>query len=133
MKVEPAESDQSGPARVRGPRLGPDFGWLWTAYAVSAYGTGFGFGAFPIIAIRVLHAGPAGVAAISASGLAIAAVVAVPLGPWVEFRRKRPVMVAMDLTRCAALASIPLAYALGALSFVQLLIVAVGVGAAGLA
>ena len=40
--------------------------------------------------------------------------VAVPLGPWVEFRRKRPVMVAMDLLRFAALLSIPVAYALGA-------------------
>jgi len=100
---------------------------------VSAYGTGLGFGAFPIIAIRVLHAGPAGVAAISASGLAIAAVVALPLGPWVEFRRKRPVMVAMDLLRCAALVSIPVAYALGALTIVQLIIVSVIVGAAKIA
>ena len=39
--------------------LGRQFGWLWAAYAVSAYGTGFGFGAFPLIAILVLHAGPA--------------------------------------------------------------------------
>ena len=36
--------------------------------------------------------------------------VAVPLGPWVEFRRKRPVMVAMDLSNwglitCAAVAA----------------------------
>jgi MFS family permease len=133
MRVEPAERDQSGPERVGGPRLGRDFSWLWAAYAVSAYGTGFGFGAFAIIAIRVLHAGPAGVAAISASGLAIAAVVALPLGPWVEFRRKRPVMVAMDLLRCAALVSIPVAYALGALTIVQLIVVSAIAGAAKIA
>jgi MFS family permease len=97
---------------------------------VSAYGTGLGFGAFAIIAIRVLHAGPAQVSILAASGLGVGAVVAVPLGPWVEFRRKQPVMVAMDLIRFAALLSIPVAYVLGWLTFLQLVIVSVIVGAA---
>jgi hypothetical protein len=113
--------------------LGREFGWLWAAYAVSAYGTGIGLGAFPLIAIRVLHCGPAEVSALSASGLAVGAVVAVPLGPWVEFRRKRPVMMAMDLSRFAALMTIPVAYALGWLSFAQLLVVAVVTAAAKIA
>jgi MFS family permease len=73
------------------------------------------------------------VSALAATGMAVSAVVAVPLGPWVEFRRKRPVMVAMDLTRFAALATIPLAYALGGLTYAQLLVVAVVVGAADIA
>jgi MFS family permease len=110
--------------------MGRDFGWLWSAYAVSAYGTGLGFGAFAIIAIRVLHAGAAQVAILSACGLGVGALVAVPLGPWVEFRRKRPVMVAMDLIRFAALLSVPVAYALGGLTFLQLVVVSVIVGAA---
>ncbi|MDQ1367778.1 MAG: hypothetical protein QOF20_131, partial [Acidimicrobiaceae bacterium] len=29
--------------------LGRQFGWLWAAYAVSASGTWFAFGAFPLI------------------------------------------------------------------------------------
>jgi MFS family permease len=113
--------------------LGRQFGWLWTAYAVSAYGSGVGFGAFPLIAILVLHAGPAEVSLLAAAGLAAGAVVAIPLGPWVEFRRKRPVMVAMDLTRFGALISIPAAFALGWLSFAQLLVVSVIVAAAKIA
>jgi MFS family permease len=113
-----------------GLRLGRDFSRLWAAYAVSAYGTGLGFGAFAVIAIRVLHDGPAQVAALSASGLAVGALVAVPLGPWVEFRRKRPVMVGMDLLRFAALVSIPVAYALDRLTFLQLVVVSVILGAA---
>src|SRR5579872_4924294 len=92
--------------------LGRQFGWLWAAYAVSAYGSGIGFGAFPLIAVRVLHSGPVQVSALSASGLAVGALVAVPLGPWVEFRRKRPVMITTDLARFAALMTIPAAYAL---------------------
>ena len=43
---------------------------------MSAYGTGLGFGAFAIIAIRVLHAGPAQVAILAASGLGVGALVA---------------------------------------------------------
>jgi MFS family permease len=113
--------------------LGRQFGWLWAAYAVSAYGSGLGFGAFPLIAILVLHAGPAEVSVLAAAGLAAGAAVALPLGPWVEFRRKRPVMVAMDLTRFAAMLSIPAAFALGWLSFAQLLIVSVVVAAAKIA
>ena len=49
--------------------LGRQFGWLWAAYAVSAFGTWLAFGAFPLIAILVLHAGPAEVSALSAGGL----------------------------------------------------------------
>ncbi|MCW2708132.1 MAG: transporter [Frankiales bacterium] len=31
--------------------LGRQFGWLWAAYAVSAYGSGLGLGALPLIAV----------------------------------------------------------------------------------
>jgi predicted MFS family arabinose efflux permease len=113
--------------------LGREFGWLWAAYAVSAYGSGIGFGAFPLIAIRVLHTSPAGVSALLAVGPAIGALVGVPLGPWVEFRRKRPVMMASDLIRFAALMTVPAAYALGRLTFAQLLVVSVVVAAAKIA
>lgn len=113
--------------------LGRPFGWLWAAYAVSAYGSGLGFGAFPIIAVLVLHAGSAQVAALSAVGPAVGALIALPLGPWAEFRRKRPVLIAMDLTRFAVLLTVPVAYALGVLTFAQLLVVSVIVAAARIA
>lgn len=113
--------------------LGRQFGWLWAAYTVSAFGTRLAFDAFPLIAILALDAGPTEVSVLAAAGFAVGAVVAVPLGPWVEFRRKRAVMIAMDLVRCAALLSVPAAYALGLLGFGQLLLVAVVVGAADIA
>ncbi|MFF3859491.1 MFS transporter [Streptomyces sp. NPDC002209] len=113
-----------------GRSLGRPFGWLWGAYATSALGTWLAFGAFPLIAVQVLHAGPAEVAALSSAGAAVGAAVAVPLGPWVEFRRKRPVMVSMDLVRCAVLLTVPAAFALGVLGFMQLLLVSVVVAAA---
>jgi len=115
---------------VGGRSLGRRFGWLWAAYAVSTFGTWLAFDAVALIAILVLHAGPAEVSALAAVGLAVGAAVGVPVGPWVEFRRKRPVMVAMDLTRFAALLSVPAAYALGRLGFAQLLVVSVLVASA---
>ncbi|MFF2196105.1 MFS transporter [Streptomyces sp. NPDC058157] len=116
----------------RGHRPGRPFGWFWGAYGTSALGTWLAFGAFPLIAVQVLHAGPAEVAALSSAGAAAGAAAAVPLGPWVEFRRKRPVLIATDLVRCAALLSVPAAFALGALTFLQLLLVSVVVAAADL-
>ncbi|MEJ1199536.1 MULTISPECIES: MFS transporter [unclassified Streptomyces] len=110
--------------------LGRRFGWLWAAYSVSTFGTRLAFDAFPLIAVVVLDAGTAQVAALAAAGLAVGALVAVPLGPWVEFRRKRPVMVATDLVRCVVLLSVPLAFAFGRLGFAQLLVVSVVVAAA---
>jgi MFS family permease len=113
--------------------LGRQFGWLWAAYTVSTFGTWLAFDVLSLIAILVLHAGPAEVSALAAAGLAMGAVLAVPLGPWMEFRRKRPVMIAMDLTRFTATVSIPVAFMLGVLTFAQLLVVSVVVGAADIA
>ena len=97
--------------------LGRPFAWLWSAYSISTFGTWIAFDAFSLVAILVLHAGPGQVSLLAAAGLAAGAAVAVPLGPWVEFRRKRPVMIAMDLTRFVALISVPLAFALHWLTF----------------
>ncbi|MEU9079287.1 MFS transporter [Kitasatospora sp. NPDC048538] len=113
--------------------LGREFGWLWSAYAVSAYGSGLGFGALPLVAVLVVHAGPAEVSALSAVGPAVGALIALPLAPWVEVRRRRPAMIAMDLTRFAAMATVPAAYALGVLGFAQLLAVSAVVAAARIA
>lgn len=99
---------------IRGQRL-----WLWAA-----------LGAFPLIAVLALHASPAQVSALSAVGPAVGALIAVPLAPWMEFCRKRPVMIAMDLSRFAVMTTIPIAYAFGWLSFVQLLVVSAVVAAA---
>lgn len=118
------------PIKVSNRSLGPQFRWLWTAFAVSTFGTWLAFEAFPLIAILILHAGPSQVSLLKSAGLAVGAIIAIPLGPWLEFRQKRPVMVAMDLIRFAAMLSIPVAFALGWLSFLHLLVVSIIGGAA---
>jgi MFS family permease len=116
--------------KVTGRSLGRRFGWLWGAYAVSTIGTWLAFDAFSLIAVLVLHAGTVAVSALASVGSAVGAAVALPLGPWVEVSRKRPVMIAMDLIRCAALLSVPAAFALGGLGYAQLLAVSVVVASA---
>lgn len=124
----PAADDQSGD--VRGAPWESRLRWLWGAFAVSTFGTWLAFDALPIVAILAVHARPFEVSVLAAAGLAAGAVLAVPLGPMVERRRKGQVMVAADVVRFAAMASVPVAYALGWLRFVQLIVVVVVVGAA---
>ncbi len=114
-------------------RRGPEdtqFRWLWAAFAVSTFGTWLAFDAFPIVAVLALHAPPFQVSLLAAAGVGVSAVLAVPLGPWVERHRNRRVMIGMDCVRLVALVSVPVAYAFGWLRFDQLLAVAVVVGAA---
>ncbi|MHB9752857.1 MFS transporter [Streptomyces sp. BYX5S] len=111
-------------------RLGRDFGWLWAAFAASSAGSWLALDAFQLVAVLALDSGAARVSFLAAAGLAVGALLAVPLGPWIEFRRKRPVMILADLVRCGALLTLPLAYALDALTFVQLVLVSVVVAAA---
>lgn len=124
-----ATASRDDPRFVR-PGMDRRFGWLWAAFAVSTYGTWLGFGAFAIIVIRVLHEGPVQVALLSSVGLAAGALLAVPLGSWIEYRPKLPVLIAADLIRFGALATLPIAYLVGALTFAQLLMVSVAVAAA---
>ena len=100
--------------------------WLVRAYSVSTVGTMLALDAFPLIAIVLLHASAAEVSLLAATG-AVATLAAVPLGPWVEFRRKRPVLVGADLLRCAVLMSVVAAAVAGVLSFAHLVAAAVAV------
>ncbi|MFI5776722.1 MFS transporter [Nocardia sp. NPDC051570] len=105
-------------------RLSPDFHRLWLASAAGQLGTALGTGALPLVAILVVHASDLRVSLMAAlSGIA-SAVIALPLGPFIEFHRKRAVMVWTDLIACAALASIPVAGWLGVLTYTQLCVVA---------
>ncbi|RJQ81853.1 MFS transporter [Pseudonocardiaceae bacterium YIM PH 21723] len=110
--------------------LGTPFARLWAAYAVSTFGSWLLLDAFAVVAFQALHASAAQVALLSAVGLAAGAALSVPIGPWLDVRRKRPVMIAMDLLRCLALLTVPVAWACGLLSLVQLIVVSAVVAVA---
>ncbi|MFD0360213.1 MFS transporter [Nocardia sp. GCM10030253] len=104
-------------------RLTGDFRRLWGAFTISQVGSALGTGALPLIAILVLESSDLQVSLMAAlSGLASAAI-ALPLGSFVEFHRKRPIMVHADLVSFAALGSVPVAAWLGVLTYTQLCVV----------
>lgn len=112
------------------PDLAPDFRRLWFARAASDAGTAIAMGALPLIAIRVLEATTFQVSLLTAVAGLVGAALALPLGPALEGRRKRPVMIAADLVRALLFLSVPLAHAFGLLTFWHLVVVS-GVAALG--
>lgn len=111
---------------------GADVRRLWQAYSISELGSAVGAGALPLVAVVLLDCSALQVSLLAVvSGVASAAV-ALPLGPWVEFRPKRPVMIGADVLRFAALASVPAAALLGRLTYGQLCVVAVAQTAGGI-
>ncbi len=82
-------------------------------------------GGLALVAVLVLEAPAWKVAMLAAiSGLGAAAVV-LPLGPQIEFRRKRPVMITAELVTAAALLSVPVAIWADALTYPHLVVVGV--------
>ncbi|MBF6335380.1 MFS transporter [Nocardia abscessus] len=103
--------------------LSTDFRRLWGSLTVDQFGSALGMGAMPLVAILVVQASDLQVASMAAlSGIAAAAI-ALPLGSFIEFRRKRPVMIATCLASCTVLASVPLATWLDVLTYIQLCVV----------
>lgn len=128
--VAPTASDQ---AQAADQAWRTDFRWRWAAQAASEFGSAVGYSALPIVAVLLLDASDFQVSLLTVLSSLVSAALALPLGPWIEFHRKRPVMVAADLLRFVAAGSIPLAAYLGHLTYWQLCAVAITQMAATLA
>jgi MFS family permease len=113
--------------------LSQDFRRLWAAFAVSALGSALGIGALPLIAVLVLGVSTLQVSLLAALSTVAGAAIALPFGAIIEQRRKRPLMIAADLVRFVALASVPVTAALHLLTYVQLCVVGVVQAAATIA
>ena len=101
----------------------PDFLKLWTAETVSQVGTQVTQLALPLAAIVLLDATPFEVALLGTFEFLPFILLGLPAGVWVDRLRRRPILIAGDLGRAAALGSVPVAYVLGALTIWQLYIV----------
>jgi MFS family permease len=114
------------PALLRERR---EFRRYWTGHTVSLFGDAVTLIALPLTAVLVLDASPAQMGYLSAAGLASNLLFSMHAGAWVDRHgRRRRIMIAADLGRAALLATIPLAYALGALTLGQLYVVAFLIG-----
>jgi MFS family permease len=101
---------------------------LWAAQAISQLGTQVTLLALPLAAILVLDASATEVALLGAVEVLPFLLFTLPAGVWVDRLPRRPILVITDLARAAALASIPLAYAVDALTLPHLYVVAFAMG-----
>ena len=100
-----------------------DYVKVWTAATISLTGSQVSQIAIPFIAAVVLHASVFEVALLGTFQMLPFILFALPAGAWLDRVRRRPVLIAGDLGRAAALISIPVAYALGVLTTWQLYVV----------
>jgi len=99
------------------------FARVWTAATISIFGSLVTNIALPLAAILVLGSGAIEVAILRGLDLAAALVFGLVAGAWVDRLRRRPVLIWADLGRAALLGTIPVAFALGVLTYWQLLVV----------
>jgi MFS family permease len=97
---------------------------VWTAATISIFGTLITRMALPLVAILTLNAGPLDVAILRGVELGALMLVGLVAGAWVDRLRRRPVLIWADLGRAVLIGSIPVAFAMGVLSMVQLVVVA---------
>ncbi|MGH2970577.1 MAG: MFS transporter [Gaiellaceae bacterium] len=98
-----------------------DYVRLWSAATVSSVGSQVSLLALPFVAIATLKATTLEVAALGVADSLPLILVALPAGVWIDrVPQRRPIMIAGDLGRAAALLSIPAAYAGGVLTIWQL-------------
>ncbi|MFG6192714.1 MFS transporter [Nonomuraea sp. JJY05] len=103
-----------------------DFRRLWAGATVSQLGSAVSMVALPVVAITVLDASAFQVALLSAIQAVTIVVVAFPVGRYIEFRAKRPVLIWSDIARCILTLSIPVAAFSGLLTFAHLCVAALG-------
>jgi len=107
-----------------------DFLRLWAAQAISAYGSRITRTALPIIAVTTLGQPEAVLGVLAAMQLVPGVILAMAAGGFVDRGRKRRILIVSDVIRAALVASLTLAWALDALSMLQVILVGAGVGAA---
>ncbi|NDL58525.1 MFS transporter [Phytoactinopolyspora mesophila] len=100
-----------------------EFRLLFAATAVSKLGVQVGYLAIPLVAVSALDASPGQVGLLAALSTVAFLLIGLPAGAWIDRMRRRGVMVAADVVRAALLGSVPMAWAVDALTLTQLYVV----------
>src|SRR6184192_3670693 len=128
MTVEAGAAPRPGlvPRLLRENR---DFRGFFTGQAISLVGDQVTLIALPLVGVLVLHAGAAQMGFLTTAELLPNLLFALHAGSWIDRRGgRRQVMLATDVGRGLLIATIPVAYALGHLTWAQLYVVAFGIG-----
>ena len=95
---------------------------LWIASALEGVGDEASRVVVPIVAVSMLGAGALDVGIINALGTSAFLVLGLPIGVWVDRRRRRSLMIAADVFRALAVLSVPAAFVTGAMTIGHLLV-----------
>ena len=121
----PESNDPENKGLIRGAR---DFRRLWIGESISQVGTQVSMLAVPLAAVSRLHASTWDMGLLAACQNAAFLLIGLPAGAWCDRVRRRPVLIAADLGRAAALACVPLLAGLGALTWGGLFAIVFTVG-----
>src|SRR4051794_12477364 len=114
------------------PRTGlwlhADFMRLWSAQAISAFGSRITRTALPIIAVATLDQADIVVSLLMVAQLAPGILVGLTSGGFIDRNRKRPILITADLIRAGAVASLTIAWLFGLLSMAHVIVVGILVG-----
>ncbi len=105
-----------------------DFLKLWAGQTVSQFGSQVTVLALPLTAALTLHASAANMGFLAAASTAPFLVLGLFAGVWVDRLRRRPILILADIARFALLALIPVLALVGALTLVDLYVIAFLVG-----
>ena len=134
--AQASTAPQASPAGAgRGQRLVPallrdvTFRRYWSASSVSMVGDQVTTVAVPLTAVLTLHAGAGAMGLLTALEWLPSLLFGLHAGAWADRRgRRRQLMIACDLGRCALLATVPVGWAAGLLTLGQLLAVVFAAG-----
>ena len=101
---------------------------LWGGQSISELGSQVSQLALPTVAILLLGATPFQVGLLTALEFLAFPTLGLVAGVYADRLRRRPIMIACDLARMVALASVPIAFAFNALTMLQLYVVALVTG-----
>src|SRR5688572_28626112 len=125
MHQERSMATDIGPAPARRTSLFRHgaFMKLWAAETISQFGTQVSLLALPLIAALTLDVSPFAFGLLSTIEFLPFILISLPAGVWVDRLPRRPILIIADLGRGLALLSIPVAFALNALTILQLYVV----------
>jgi MFS family permease len=105
-----------------------DFLLLWGGQSVSQVGAAVSNVALPLAAVLVLHANAAQMGILGAANRAPFLLVGLFAGVYADRVRRRPLLIAADVTRAVLVAALPALYLLGRLAMIDLYAIAFLVG-----
>jgi len=118
----------AGATGARGLTRDRNFALLWAGQTISEFGSAITTLALPLIAVVTLRATAFEASLVAAATTVAWLVIGLPAGAWVDRVRRRPVLIAADIGRALALATVPAAWALDRLTIAHLIAVAAVTG-----